>query len=528
MSHATLLYPSTRRDSNYETPDPQLAKVPKYTRARMLLEKLLDLEQPEISSPMVTFMENEGILELLLSFVIQVDIPKQNVADTVLFARAHKTVELITDTSKTTLTPLFLQDYDNLVSFIFRAFEPSARCNMFHFLRIFEFMYEMQPQRMLEIISKNNMISYLINNLHSPPIREALYKLIDCPKCPMKAKARFHNFLKNEDMMVQIAHHIFNDKSSDSLCFGSKETFVRLYHSLSGDSCGGSVLSTLASTDEPFIENIFLGMFNSKQSYVSRLSCSELLYELFCLTSTANEQAKTEDKITEGSALLALLNFHKVILNVLREHFSLFNSYLMEEHQRKQEKASQKLQLSAFTVRAPFSVLRMSILELLTIVLKSENEEFLPQISNEAWRVLVTWFFEYKFNNFYHNTFLSLFSQLLTYEYGDQEDDENGSDCNNNNNRKEQDNRVILLLFNERYKMLDKMLKTYCDDQRRADNRGHIFKLINILNEFRESFPNSLLAQNLNSHLNFSSFISGPFAEEAERLRTFDDVDDDQ
>jgi hypothetical protein len=98
--------------------------------------------------------------------------------------------------------------------------------------------------------------------------------------------------------------------------------------------------------------------------------------------------------------------------------------------------------------------------------------------------MLIHWFFEYRHNNIYHNTFY-IFISLL---FSDRED-------------------VIIKAILGDFNLIERMIDVYMDKNGDYDNKGHILDICNLIRLTSKCVSeNSFLCVHLNDHQQWNSF----------------------
>ncbi|KAL0481353.1 serine/threonine-protein phosphatase 6 regulatory subunit [Acrasis kona] len=551
----------------------------KKIRTYVMLRDLLDLDRPIVNSKMVDFLQQDGVIDVLLNFISRLHIiispegdavvdSNDNDVEVVLNRRSWQAVDILSRPTSTAFSDSLEKHLPHILVILFReSFAPeNNRCNYFHFMKLMENLLTNHRARVFEILQNNNIILDCVVPALSrhPMITHLLLYLIEMSQ-PLTS-SNGNNFIIKRKFQAHLAQHellqvvlrrvyIVPQPSNDYECDIYAEFFMRAVSELcvqekgrqvqfernrraakervrylgkeyieqekiekrnSGQidlvelDCVGAILESLVTKTNADFENMLNLLVEWENSQrVARICCARIiLYILQRINPTNPENAVVhqsesketwmvsddddeEDPCFTDKNLITMVKVYKHIMNLLFVNLDKLSQIICRDSQVV-DTPSQAY--SAYIITHGFSTLRMDVVNIFhkTIVYMydtchSSQPTILSTIiqSSNVLGVLIDWFFEYKYNNMYHNLFTQVMVDLIR----------NGE-------------TAVLKNLLETHDLLTRIMDVY-QDPSGTDNRAHMLHLCNLLRLMYVTLqPESYLYQYLKNNDKWIRFLT--------------------
>jgi hypothetical protein len=273
----------------YDVPLDLTRNQEKKIRAYVMLKELLDLERPIISNNMVDFLEQDGVMDLLLNFItrfhtiptthVGVEIRNENESlsavntvelhangsdthkmidtdettqeddndETVLNRRSWQAIDLLSKPSSTAFGESIEKHLPHMLEILFtESFAPeNTQCNYYHFMKLMENLLTNHRARIFEVLRRKNLVlTCVVPSLsRHPMIVHLLLYLIEMSQ-PLTSsngnnfiiKRRFQAHLAQNELLQRVLRDIYTNALSgtevEAQCEAACEFFTRAINEL--------------------------------------------------------------------------------------------------------------------------------------------------------------------------------------------------------------------------------------------------------------------------------------------------------
>lgn len=437
--------------------------------------------------------------------------------------------------------------------------EAVMHCNFFHFMKLIENLLSTYRLQVFSILRKKNLIEKMIPHIGKHPIiGNCILYLVEMSEpatssstSSLYKKLKLQIELARRNLLMRVLEMVYKPAESDTgisvedRCDAACELFVELVDELCYQEKGreayvadlskqkrspspevlsendsdnedssfsprailqrgvGDLLATLVTSANPatndnYIVDMLSAIDNYSNSYTCRKCSIRILQFLVDRTyGRAKKSAFPEANLdVEEQAIIvgSIRQIHEFLMQEISSQFPLLCRIVIKEHQLAK---SEPIDLSAYTVRNGFSILRIYLVQLLLQVIRysylcnnSESSVLLVHVEEtkdsdmDIFKVLVDWFFEYRYNNMFHNIFTDLMAEII---YACEE--------------------AVLWCILSKHKFLSRAIQLYNDTKVSSDNRGHILHIFNLLRLTADTLERtSYLFRFLDSHQLWKEF----------------------
>eukprot|EP01117_Protostelium_nocturnum_P013819 TRINITY_DN5201_c0_g1_i1.p1 TRINITY_DN5201_c0_g1~~TRINITY_DN5201_c0_g1_i1.p1 ORF type:complete len:678 (-),score=106.26 TRINITY_DN5201_c0_g1_i1:74-1969(-) len=477
-----------------------------------LFTLFLNQQRPILSSKMKDFLLEEGIPQILISFLIQLDekspsIPKvdsqamkqrrkEGSDDEERVIRSYRLMELFHN-PMVDLVEILQPNLQIVLSEMFKIVEENSRGNFYHFHKILMRFLSRCPEKTTYFLLSSGLIWKLFDEIHEPAVADSLlgFFCISFPK--HNDTLSFYKIVVEHRIHERIGNLIYGVGNTSKAIYAS-DFFVRLLEKLSSQELAANLFLSICRTSD-FLDGLFNaiviedGTFSESQ----KLGCANVLKELLL---KSGEKALVQHAFARPIPNM-LAAIHGRLHELASKRVETISEVLVRRNNDNWKQKS--LKLSSFEVKRPIGSYLFTLLEILGNLV-SVNPSRISQISTGAWKVLSNWFIEHTYNNLYHSLFVKIFRTLML------------STC-------EEEQRQLL----QKQKFLSRLL----DNFKKPDigNKGFIIIITNIIRLMSDSLsPHTLLHQFFNSHDGWKSFI--PLLKELTlaQIMPYQDLEDEE
>eukprot|EP01080_Neovahlkampfia_damariscottae_P011624 gene11624-4866_t len=434
----------------------------KRIRAKTLLQQMLNLEKPIITTNMLSFFSNEYTLESLLDFITRYKYEEDenslmySYKATLILAKPSPCFERIISANLTAI----------ICTLIHHGCKINANCHYQHLYEIFKSFQQKYTERFLQTLLNEKLLEVLLNPelFQKPGYFTFLYQLLS-------------DFLSLDNRV--------DDELKEEV---SSQIFIEFdfFNQISKFVCSHDEQITQSATD--FL-NLCLVESNFQSEFIDSFTDVSMKQLLQTITSDAPYETRYSCSVIviEICKILKQKKYkffgRNVILIPLESEFNQICTNLKNQYQNK---PGREINFSAFKIEKNFSVLRLNMIKLVYLLIYHNAAVYETHKSFiiELFDTLINWFFEYRHNNIYHNLFYTLISLVI----GDKEEN------------------ILKPIFKE-FNFMDRMIEVYIDKKGDHDNKGHILDICNLLRLTSKCMDeNSFLYQFLKSNELWDSF----------------------
>ena len=241
----------------------------KALRDRLLLAKLLELEQPVITDKMIDFLLQDGVCETFVSFITQVLPAGSNekpvrlglefgCKPTTELQRSYRATLLLASEEPTDALLTFLGKKAAVITTaIFDGFRPDACGSFHHMCRILDHLMRFHGDQVLETLGQTwriaqNYVTLMLSHIAHAPVAETFVRLITCgagvpgmavPSPPSKWK--FYRALAHWKFALVLVEGIVGADSSPAHATACTDAFVEIVERLIVDENGELLLQPI-------------------------------------------------------------------------------------------------------------------------------------------------------------------------------------------------------------------------------------------------------------------------------------------
>jgi len=480
---------------------------------KALLQKFLDQERPLLTSKMRDFFLEDGVTESLMSFVSRID-PEQSEKQA---EEANANKKPAAPQSRPLNPPgeeedvkrsfnvmeIFVNPMHDLYSFLpeklpvilrelFKVFNPNSHGNFYHFNKILEQLLVRTPSATTKALLNENLLWQMLDFLHETPIIDTLIETFSIGFPRQSDTIQFYKSLADHKMFDRIGEKIYGKPNHGASFVG--EFFVKLMEKLSSIEMSGILFISLCRTSS-FIDGLFSVIERENDfPFSQRQACASVLRELLLKSGQ-----KVFEQVDFTKPLPNMLSaIHDKLHDYAKVHVvALCNIIIKMDNS---ESPQPELLLQSYTVKRPFGFYRLMLTDVLSDLIVCAPE-VLDKLPIEIWRVLSTWFLEYRYNNLYHFHFWKIYQLII------------------------RDNHVESqkALF-KNYKFLTNMIQHYTSNEQ-SGSRGFIIVMCNTL-RFASDLQSAegFLRHFLISHSSWKNFVTQLRTDTLQQQKRYEDL----
>jgi hypothetical protein len=423
----------------------------KISRNKPLIRKMLELDEPTISSPMVEFLVQEDACEALVGYITQIGEeglrPSPVDPHSEELKMAYKTMMLITSDEPSEGLIDFLSKRAALVTrLILRIFEDGSAGSFFHAYRVCELFARYYPTDVFEALCSDGQVTTRMANMLRyigyAPISELIVMIVGLSPISRTSplytacepyRLEFIKLLDEWNFLTKVVEIVISPEEkcytgayvdAESHSLYASQLFQECVEKLSLEEIGTVLLQPIAETPE-LLNMLVNCVSDPKAEEYKRQHSSKILYfllrraadpEIMCMMN--NPQGGVAQPTTVPNQLFAIreriieivgLNL-PVIINALA-------TYSPSEARNSQDPRKTKIpegpvKFGTYEVQEPFTTMRISLVELVVILIESD-ETMANHITASVWRLLLKWCIQYAYNNTYQSLFYRLIFAVL-------------------------------------------------------------------------------------------------------------------
>lgn len=421
----------------------------KLNKNKVLLTKMLELEEPSITPKMVDFLLQDGVCELLLGFVTQIGFtarPRANDPPTEQLKLAYRATMLLSAEEPSDTLLAFVSKRASAMSRqVFEIFRDDSAGSFYHAYRLLEFLLRNYPAEVYDGIRSDGLLpqrmASLLRYMGHPPVGDMLVMLVTLTPVPRGSSlyitcskqrwtffedmSQWYLLLKIAEVVVQPSSNcIFGVVDEEQHSAAAMQVLQEIVEKLSMEDTGEFLLQILGYLVPGHTRSLLDILMDAATNIrtlpqsISRNAARLLCFlmrrsaeqELVCISGPGPNGAPPQPSYIPNrlhplrSRMLAMMlaKFRQVTdtLYLLRLDGGL--------------DLGEAVKHPGYIVQKPFSALRGNLVELLVILIESEAA-LAESISVELWQELISWVLVYSHNNIYHTCFYRLFFSVLRY-----------------------------------------------------------------------------------------------------------------
>lgn len=449
--------------------DPVLNKVWKGERNTSLLMKLLYLDEPTITAKMVDFLLSEGVCDLLLSFITQLDKgprPSPQNYDNEGLKLSYKATILITADEPSDALHNFLSKKAGLITKkMFEVFQDNSAGSFYHAARVLETVLRMFPVETYAAMTNDGLLESRINSLLRhvgcvpvaditimlvcmSPINKQSHLFFAAAKSRwtfLSALASMKFMLKVVEVAAEPNRHCWTDGyvTAEQHTNAALQVMQELVEKFSLDENGEILLQPFGYCLEllDMLVNCGLGLpasykedsgqtepaptygISFDDTMPRRIYIRSLCY---LLKRSANKEIVVYVASPGGqppTTVMVVNNLYPLrglILGHLQQRMpSVHNTLLTlalndeaDETNNDSSQSSSQVKYPGHIVAKSFSAYRVLVIEFFTLMVEAD-ERVAPQVPQDLWKALINLVFTYPHNNIYHSMFYRILYAVL-------------------------------------------------------------------------------------------------------------------
>eukprot|EP00598_Pedospumella_elongata_P007550 CAMPEP_0184969154 /NCGR_PEP_ID=MMETSP1098-20130426/1988_1 /TAXON_ID=89044 /ORGANISM="Spumella elongata, Strain CCAP 955/1" /LENGTH=692 /DNA_ID=CAMNT_0027490891 /DNA_START=155 /DNA_END=2233 /DNA_ORIENTATION=+ len=422
----------------------------KDTRNKHLLNKMLELEQPTITVKMIDFLLQEGVCDSLMSFITlnAPDSVRPAPTDThsAALKKSYRAVILLSPDNPTEALNSFLSKKAALITKrIFDIFLMDSAGSFYHSYRLLESLLRCYPSEVFEGLCSDGKAKERITNMLRfigfPPVCELLVMLLALTPVPRtgtlytacsKNRWIFLDEMNNWNFMLQIAKVVANPDqhcalnsfvNADQHSTAAAQLLQEIIEKISLEESGESLLVPIGSNSE-IIDTLMDGIVKPRVNTADgmRRSCARMI--CFMLRRAADMEILCYNHHPNGAPPSAtyvpnrLFNLRESIVNHVRARLTdvltLMHTFDSFHHEHKTAH-----KYSNYEVAKPFTSLRAMAIEVIVLMVESEETVASAILTVDTWKLFITWVLQYAHNNVFHALFYRIVFAVLRQEQED-------------------------------------------------------------------------------------------------------------
>ena len=424
----------------------------KTSRNKRLIAKMLELDEPTITAQMVDFLVQADACEVLIGYITQNGevgkrpSPVDPHSDELKLA--YKTMMLITSDEPSDGLIDFLSKRASMVTrLIFRIFEDSSAGSFFHVYRVCELFARYYPTDVFDALCSDGRMTermtMMLRYIGYAPVTELIVMIIGLGPISRSSplysacepgRTKFMRQLLDWQLFKRIAEIVISPEDkcytgayvdAESHSLYAAQLFQECVEKLSLEDIGEQLLRQLSDTSE-LIDMLANAVQDQTLHEYKRQNAAKILYfllrraadpEIACMMGGAQGGMMQPAQIQNRLFPLR----ENIVLHVGKHLPNLIHTLLLYSPvQAKNLSTAAKLnpipesplRFNTYEVPEPFTTMRLSFLELIVIMVESD-EKMGNHLTSDLWRLLFKWCVIYAHNTIFHSLFYRLVFAIL-------------------------------------------------------------------------------------------------------------------
>ncbi|KAG4092399.1 hypothetical protein H8356DRAFT_1278339 [Neocallimastix lanati (nom. inval.)] len=420
--------------------------------------------------------------------------------DNVAMKRSYNVMEILC--SRTDLSDKLMKEKAYIIgNSLLNVFLPNSDGNMNHFKKVWEYLIALNKSSFVDLLVSPDYLSHafydMLRYIHESAIITVLVKTIFSDFYSSEAQVRIYEHLNDLDFLESVLGLLDLEKPRKETISAISELFDNIIEQSSRHE-NSNILFKAVQSNPSCIINL-IDNIAEKQNYsgeIQRNASIEILYSIVT-KSIYTPVPSMFDDTPPPPPIYPLQQFRFTVFIYLREfvwdlclgmQYSLSNTEKQNNGQK-------------YVASKPFGVARLQLFEIIYETLKKFPRSLPKVLENIPWKMLVNWFFEYKFNSRYQDLFYKVFDLVI----------------------KSNHTPTIKKLITKTH-LITRLIDTY-NSKEPTDCRGYIILMCNNLRFHADMHPNGYVHVTLQSHPKWNEFV--PILKEVTALqnnfsKTFD------
>mmetsp|Transcript_10398 Transcript_10398/g.15810 ORF Transcript_10398/g.15810 Transcript_10398/m.15810 type:complete len:763 (-) Transcript_10398:228-2516(-) len=430
----------------------------KMSRNKQLLTKMLELEEPSISPKMVDFLLQDGVCDMLLEFITQIGDrrrPYPHESDSQELRHSYRATMLLSVDEPSDALMSFLNRRASVIArAMFEVYREDSAGSFYHAARVIESLLRLFPGEVYDGLTSDGQLEVrmgrVLRYIGYPPVGDLIVILVALTPIPRtsplyavcsSSRWKFFEGLSKWIFMLRLANiivapatHCRVDEyvTPEQHCSAASQTLQELIEKLSIEDIGEILLQPLGYTIS--LLNSFMDKGTGLCADGSKLECDDEDSETFftsrrvCLRllcfllkrSAAPENVCFVSGPMSNPVPTRVPNRLYPLRPLLVEHLTTrldsLQQVLVDSAAQLPSTDSDStlgpIVYPGHVVKIPFSSHRAQLVELLVLLVEA-SESVVCKIREDLWKLLISWVFDYAYNDIYHSMFYRLLFTAL-------------------------------------------------------------------------------------------------------------------
>ncbi|ORX75795.1 hypothetical protein BCR32DRAFT_284844 [Anaeromyces robustus] len=402
--------------------------------------------------------------------------------DITVMKRSYNVMEILC--SRTEFADKLMKEKSFIIGdSLLNVFLPKSDGNMNHFKKAWEFLIALNGSSFADLLVSPDYLSHaffdMLKYIHESPVMTALIKTIFSDYYSSDAQIKIYDHLNELDFLESVLGLLDLEKPRPETISAVSELFDNIIEQSSRHE-NSNILFKAVQSNPSCIINL-IDNIAEKQNYsgeVQRNASIEILYSIVT-KSIYTPVPSMFDDTPPPPPIYPLQQFRFSVFIYLREFvwdLCLGMQYSLSNTEK--QTTGQK-----YVASKPFGVARLQLFEIIYETLKKFPRSLPKVLENIPWKMLVNWFFEYKFNTRYQDLFYKVFDLVI----------------------KSNHTPTIKKLITKTH-LITRLLDHY-NSKEPTDCRGYIILMCNNLRFHADTHPNGYVHVTLQSHPKWNEFL---------------------
>lgn len=427
--------------------------------------------------------------------------------------KAYYAMHFLTETDPNEVYLLYLRKhFTKILAAIFCVFQSNSRGHIRQVCRIIDYMMRFDINMFYRIIGSTvsdveRYLGGMLNYIQHPPIGDIFLMIVCRPYQASNTLAYskqttdkwyFFQQLAKWKVLQVVGERVYGSQYCEAHNLAAADAFIELINRLASDEHVRILLQPLANCSEPLSGLIGVAVDTS-----GAYSTAQRTAATRCVLHIA--QKSVTDRVP-GPPIGPYQSFGTTVVNLvpnelaslrdnifsrLEKHLDVLLTYLLGTYQESQQSGassdvgSSAVRHTSYIVRIPFTEIRLLMVKTLVQIVAQNPSILAERFDVKIWRMLMTWFFDYRHNNLYH----AAFSQLVFIAL-------------------RSDDQKTLEILMKKVKFVAYLLDHYqSESSQTTSNRGFILQCCNVIRlQAASQAPDAFLRSFLQSHTQWRQF----------------------
>jgi len=417
-----------------------------------LIHRLLSLDSPTLTPPMLEFLTAESVPEMLAEFISQ---PSQEDDSSPQNAHVHSTIHVVDPTlpfevrlqnsyrAAALISPIgnhitpaqpsalmhsyTSQAFEPLLRTLLKAFHATSNAHMWHVCHVLTFLYKFHGDEFLNTIGRNvnavkRAVQPMLSCIEHPAVQRLFVQIVTLQDTNATTDKRwkFSCALSDYRLLLQLTTMCVDVETTSERGAALSEVIVEVVETLCEDDHGEIMLSPLGYCEElcEMLINAACDTSN-KRSLVSRTGAARVLVEIAVKSkqeqitiAQPNQPAfmqQMEPNVKENKMNAITPLFHKN----LQANIATITTFLIHAVENATDDTPRDVKHPGrSTSKQSFTVARLLMFRLLVEII-TKRPSRIEELPVALYPILCSWFFAHAENNMYQFHFYAFVFQVL-------------------------------------------------------------------------------------------------------------------